>query len=119
LGGVPTAMKIARADRAGQIGREAQPSFADVLADDLVEAGLVDRDLALVEGVDLLDVDIDTDHVVAEVGEAGAGHEAHVARSDDCDVHWGVSSGQGLARRRGRRARGILTPPGACANGRG
>ena len=27
------------------------------------------------------------DDVVAEIGETGAGHEADVARSDDCDIH--------------------------------
>jgi hypothetical protein len=94
-------------DGAGEVGREAEAAFAGVLADDLVEAGLVDGDLAAVEGVDLGDVDVDADHVVAEVGEAGAGDEADVARSDDCDLHLGVppekvSPGVRVRRTRGR-----------------
>src|SRR5207245_8186532 len=38
------------------------------------------------QGIDLLLIDIDTDDVVAEVGEAGAGDEPDVARADDCNV---------------------------------
>ena len=40
-----------------------------------------------VQRVDLRLVDVDADHVVAAVGEAGARDEADVAGSDDRDSH--------------------------------
>ena len=80
-----------RADGLGQVGGEAQPSFVDVLADDRVEPGLVDRDLPLAQGFDLPDVDVDADHVVAEVGQTGAGDETDVSGADDRDVQVGAS----------------------------
>ena len=55
--------------------------------DHLGEARLVDRDLAAVEPVDLGLVDVDAGHVVAAVGEAGAGDQADVAGANDCDFH--------------------------------
>jgi hypothetical protein len=67
-----------------------------------VEARLVDRDLALAQALDLGLVDVGADHVVAVVGEAGGGDEAHIPGSDDADLHGGAS----LLGRRGRaRAR--------------
>src|SRR5581483_3887397 len=72
---------------ARQIRREAQALLTDVLADEDVEAGLVDRDLALLQGFDLVDVDVDARDVIAEVGKTGAGDQADIARPDDRNLH--------------------------------
>ena len=55
------------------------------LRDELLEAGLVDRDLAALEARDLVGVDVDAPDLVAELGEAGGGDEADVAGADDPD----------------------------------
>ncbi len=68
-----------------------QPSFADVTADDLVETGLVDGDLALLQSIDFGNVNIDTGNFVAEVGQTGACDKADVAGSNDSNVHVGTS----------------------------
>ena len=51
------------------------------------QPGLVDRNLALFEPVDLILVDVDAGDVVAAVGEAGAGDQADVAGADHDDFH--------------------------------
>jgi hypothetical protein len=51
-------------------------------------ARFVDRDAALVEDADLGRVEVEAEHVVADVGQAGAGDEADVAGADDCDLSW-------------------------------
>ena len=51
----------------------------------LGEAGLVDRDLAAVQALDLVRVDVDAPDLAAELGEAGGGDEADVAGPDDAD----------------------------------
>src|SRR5437016_529983 len=57
----------------------------------LVEALLVERDLARAELVDLFGVDVDARNFVTEVGEARAGHEADIAGSDDRYAHGGIT----------------------------
>ena len=47
--------------------------------------GLVDRDLAVLEALDLVRVDVDAVDLVAELGEARRGDEADVAGADDAD----------------------------------
>src|ERR1019366_6008742 len=71
----------------GEIRREAQATGLLVLVDERFEAWLVDRRDAVLEQGDLRFVLVDARHVHAEVGEAGAGHEADVTRSDHADVH--------------------------------
>ena len=53
--------------------------------DELLETGLPDRDPALLEALDLGRVDVDAPDIVAELGEAGGGHEADVSGADDPD----------------------------------
>ena len=69
------------------LGREREASLLHVALDQLLEAGLVDRDLAAFELRDLLRVDVGTDHLHAELGEARPGDEADVAGADHSDVH--------------------------------
>ena len=40
-----------------------------------------------------LAIDVDAGDVVAAVGETGAGHQADVARADDCNFHEGTNGG--------------------------
>src|SRR5690606_35561704 len=53
----------------------------------LVQARLVDGDLDRVETPDALQVDVRAHDVVAELGEAGGGHQADVPCSNDSDLH--------------------------------
>ncbi len=88
-GGVPTAMNCSApcATRGIDVGGEAQPPGGGVARDHGVEAGLVDRDAAGVEQVDLAAVDVEAQDVVADLGETGAGDQTDVARSDHRDFH--------------------------------
>jgi hypothetical protein len=47
----------------------------------------MDRHAAVVEHVDLALIDVETEHIVADVGQTGARHEAYVATTDDRQVH--------------------------------
>jgi hypothetical protein len=58
---------------------------AAVLGHELGQARLVDGDLALLQALDLVGVDVDAPHLVAEVRETGRGDQADVAGSDDAD----------------------------------
>ena len=58
-------------DPLGQVGRERQPAVAEVAVDQLGQARLVDRHLALLEPLDLGGDLVDADHVVAALGQAG------------------------------------------------
>ena len=78
----------ALAHRLRQVGGEGQPACAHVAGDQLVEPRLVDRHLAALERRDLAGVLVDADHVVAEIGKAGAGNEADIAGADHRDAHF-------------------------------
>ena len=65
----------------------------DVAAEQLVEAR--PREIGDMPGVDAGDlrrVEVDADAVVADLREAGAGHQPHVARADDRDPHHASSA---------------------------
>ena len=53
----------------------------------LLEAVLEDRDLTVVERIDLVLVNVTADHAVAHFGHTGAANEANVARTKDCYSH--------------------------------
>src|SRR5262249_55886885 len=75
------------ADGLGEIGREGEAALRDVATDQLFEAGLVDRHLALPERLDLGGDVVDADDVVTTLREAGPGHQPDVAGSDHADLH--------------------------------
>ncbi len=79
-GGVPTAMNWNKSvvDALLRVGREAQAAGLRVALHDRLEARLVDRDLAGLQARDLGRVDVDAEHLVACLGEAGAGDQADV-----------------------------------------
>src|SRR5262249_13145282 len=65
---------------------ERQAFRPDVLPHEGLEPRLVDGHPPLAERVDLPGVGVDAEDLVAALGQAGAGDEAHVARADDADV---------------------------------
>src|SRR4051794_23924215 len=69
--------------RVGDVRAEVHP--VPVLGDQLLQAGLVDGDLAALEALDLVDVDVDAVDVAAQLCEAGRRDEADVAGADDAD----------------------------------
>ena len=58
-----------------------------IAVDQLAQARLVDRDLAVLEPLDLGRDLVDADDVVAALGQASALNQPHVSRSDDCNFH--------------------------------
>ena len=71
----------------GGVGGEVQPAGGVVGLDHRLQARLVDRDHAAIEPIDLGRVDVDADHVVADLGQARAGDQADIAGAEDGDAH--------------------------------
>ncbi len=67
--------------------RELEPPFVSILLDHLLQAGLVDRNHALLERLDFLLVDVHADDLIARVGEARALHQTDVASTDNREFH--------------------------------
>jgi len=63
-------------------GGELETPSVEVALDHGIEAGLVDGHLAGFEHLDLAFIDIDTDDMVAGIGQASAGNQAHVAGAE-------------------------------------
>ncbi len=64
------------------IRRETQPAGLDVALDHHVEPGFMDGHFAAQQPLDLGRIDVDADHVIADVREARARHQAHVAGAE-------------------------------------
>jgi hypothetical protein len=77
----------------GRVGGEGEALLLHVVLDHLLQARLVDRDLAALEGLDLGFVVVDADDVVAAFGEAGSGDQTDVAGADDSDAHGEILRG--------------------------
>ncbi len=90
-GGVGTAMKMTfeAVDGVADGGGEGEPAGGDVLLHQLFQARLVDRDVAVLELVDFLQIVIDADHAVAHFGKAGAGDQSDITRSNNGKIHKG------------------------------
>src|SRR5579885_2622746 len=69
------------ADEIGDVEREREPLA--VALEQLRNVGLVERHRSATEGLHLLRDDVAHDHVVPQVGEAGAGDDADPARPED------------------------------------
>jgi hypothetical protein len=65
---------------------ETQPARGNVAADHLFEPRFVDRRFAFPERLDLALVDVDAGDLVAQVSEACACHQAHVAGADHGNI---------------------------------
>ncbi len=70
-----------------RIGGELETPGFGVAPDERVESGLVNRDLAALQALDLGGVDVDADHVIAGIGQARTGHQPHVARAENGHPH--------------------------------
>ena len=77
-------------NRVRSIGGEAQRLARAIGGNDILQARLVDRNLACVQTLDLVRVDIDTDHIVADIRNAGTGDETDVSGSKNTDPHQGI-----------------------------
>ena len=91
LDGVPTAMKIASApvDRLAEIACKGQAVRRLVARHQFRQARLVDRHHPLGQAVELALVLVDDDHLMAEVGKAGAAHKSDISGADHRDFHQG------------------------------
>src|SRR3546814_10709871 len=70
---------IGAGDRIGQFGGEGQPACRHVGCDKIVEARLIDRDLAGIQRLNLRTVLVDAYDFMAEIGKAGSGYKPHIA----------------------------------------
>ncbi|GAB2706873.1 hypothetical protein GCM10027195_08290 [Comamonas sediminis] len=75
------------ADAQGRIGGKAQPAIGMVAGDELVQARLMDGDLAGLQRGDLGRIDIDTQHLVANIGQHGTLNKTDIAGSKNSDFH--------------------------------
>ena len=82
---------IGGGDRRGKLDSEAQPAGAAAGAHQVLEPRLMDRHSALLKRADPFGVMVDQRHVIAELGETGPRHQAHVARTDDGNLHDAIS----------------------------
>ncbi|MNN14870.1 hypothetical protein D3C81_1279520 [compost metagenome] len=69
------------------VGRKRQAAGSAITLDQLLEARLIDRHAASIEHGDLAFVHIETEHRIAEFRQAGAGDQADIAATDNCDFH--------------------------------
>ena len=76
-----------RAHGARQILGELEPLFCDVPPDHLLEARLVNRHDAPAKLTQLGLILVDARDIVAGLGETSSEHQAHIARSDDRNLH--------------------------------
>ncbi len=80
-------LHVGMVDRGRDVGGEHQPPGLAVALDQVLQAGLVDRHAAIVEQRDLFFIDVEAEHIVAELGQAGAGDQADITAADDGDFH--------------------------------
>jgi hypothetical protein len=69
------------------VGGEGQAPRGHVAAHHLLQPGLVQRHLASLQARDLVAVQVQAQHFVAHVGQAGAADQPHVAGSDHRQLH--------------------------------
>ena len=74
-------------DAPSRVRRKGQSARRGVLGHQGGQSGLEDRQVPFVERRDLLCVDVDADDLVAHLRETGTGHQAHVAGTEDRDIH--------------------------------
>jgi hypothetical protein len=86
---VPTGDELEQAvlDAFGSIGREVDAPGGEIALQQIVESGLVDRRLAALEHLDFALVDIDAQHVVADLGKARTRDQANVAGTENGETH--------------------------------
>ena len=83
---------LGRPYRLGEVGRKVEPAVAQVCGDDFPKSRLIDRHDTGFERVDLVGVLVDASHVMAKIGKAGPGYQAHIARPDYGNAHGNTPS---------------------------
>ena len=79
--------RIGLGDRRGEIGGEIEPPGLHVGGHQRIEPGLENRDFAAAQARDLVGVLVHAGDLVAEIREAGAGNQPHIARADHGNTH--------------------------------
>ena len=74
-------------DARSQVGGEIQTPFFQVAQEYFFEARLIDGDLSVRQFLHLAMVDIYAGDIISRLGETGAGDQADVTGSYDCDLH--------------------------------
>ena len=85
--------------RRRQVRPEPQTPRLDIVPDQLVQAGLVDRHHSLQKPIDLPRILVDAENIVTEVREAGPRHQTDVARTDHRYTHRQSSPVPGYAKK--------------------
>ncbi|MNL11093.1 hypothetical protein D3C87_1319140 [compost metagenome] len=89
-----------------QIGCERQAAPGHIGFHQFGQAWFVDRHHALFQRCDLGLVLVDTDDIMAEIGQTNARHQAHIARSHNCNLQRLISAARGHELNRRCRAVG-------------
>jgi hypothetical protein len=69
------------------VGGEPQAARVDVRLDHRIQTRLEDRNPAFLENADLVRIEVETEHVVADVGQTGSRNQTDVAGTDDSNFH--------------------------------
>jgi hypothetical protein len=86
-GGVPTAGNTSRLGRTAAPRSVVKCSRWAIALDDILQTGLVNRNLAALEPLELLAIDVDAGDLIAAVGEESPADQSDIARADNCDIH--------------------------------
>jgi len=78
---------VSRSDCLGELGRKREAAIAQVGRDDVTKSGLIDRDDAARERVDLVAVLVDTGDMMAKIGKTSSRYQPNIARPDHCNLH--------------------------------
>ena len=70
-----------------QVGGEMQAPGGDVAFDHLLQAGLINGYAAFIQDADFFSVQIQAQHVIANLGQAGAANQTDVTGADNRDFH--------------------------------
>ena len=74
-------------DRSVGIGREFEPPRFDVARDHVRQVGLVNGHAAVLQDGNLARINVEPQHVVADLRQAGAGHQTDVSGANHGDLH--------------------------------
>ena len=74
------------------IGGESQSPGRNILADQRLQSRLVDRNATATHLRNLLFVNVQADHVVAQIGETGSRHQTHITAADNGNFHYCASA---------------------------
>ncbi len=79
------------------IGGESQSPGRNIVADQRLQSRLVDRNATATQLLNLLFVNVQADHVVAQIGETCSRHQTHITTPDNGDFHY-CASGTAISR---------------------